>query len=70
MVGHYRVDFCKTDGLDTDTVEDLLIREGLKEFAGDFGGVSLPPVFVEDDYGAKSDGDAGCAYEGEESLAI
>lgn len=39
MVGDHGMHLCETDGLDGDAGEHLLIAEGEKKFAWDFGGV-------------------------------
>jgi hypothetical protein len=63
------VHFGEADGLDANTVEDLLVGEGLQQFAWDLGGVGGPSVFVDDDYGAEKNGDGCCDDEGEEGLS-
>jgi hypothetical protein len=70
VVGNHGVHFGEADGLDSNPVEDLLVGEGLQEFARDFCWVGCASVFPDDDDTAKDDGDAGGDDEGEESLNI
>ena len=70
VVGDYGMHFGEAYGLDSDPVEDLLVGEGLQEFAGDFCWVGCAFVFPDDDDTAENDGDAGGDDEGEEGLNI
>lgn len=63
MVWDHGVHFCETDGLDSDTCEDLLIGKGLEEFATYWCGRRFTEA-EEDDYGREDEGEEVGYYEG------
>jgi hypothetical protein len=67
MVWDHGFHFRKTDGLDTDARDDLLVGEGEKKFSSNGGGCAFAET-EENDGRGEEEGDAVCYYEGEEDL--